>query len=360
MSPVSFDLASVLDDYQGEELTIATACSHTSLQIFNGAKREGLKTIGLAVGQEPRHYDAFPLAKPDEFLVADTWPEIADMADELVERNAIIVPHGSFVEYMGAQNYAQMPVPMFGNRHVLDWESNRNKERTWLQEAGLRVPPVLDDPRDIVRPVIVKYHGAKGGSGFFIATSYPEFLQKIDENVGDSEYHIQEFTLGTRYYMHYFYSPLSAEGYQVNDGNLQMLSVDRRDETTIDEAHRLGSIRELEHMGVRPSFVVTGNVPMVLRESLLPKVMQMGADVVDYAYENFGGLWGPFCLETVITDDLEFTVFEISARIVAGTNPFITSSPYADYVDPGMSTGVRVAREIKRAQKDKELDKILS
>ncbi|MDX1611152.1 MAG: DUF1246 domain-containing protein, partial [Candidatus Thermoplasmatota archaeon] len=156
---MSVDLASILDEYEGEDLTIATACSHTSLQIFNGARREGLKTVGLAVGEEPRHYDAFPLAKPDEFLVADTWPELADMADELLERNAIIVPHGSFVEYMGAERYAKMEVPMFGNRHILEWESDRNMERKWLTEAGLRVPPVLEDPREIVRPVIVKYHG---------------------------------------------------------------------------------------------------------------------------------------------------------------------------------------------------------
>ncbi len=355
-----FDLSTVLDDYHEGDVTIATACSHTSLQIFEGARREGLNTLGLAVGEEPKHYDAFPRAKPDEFLVADTWPELADFTDELVERNAIIVPHGSFVEYMGADRYAEMEVPMFGNRYVLDWESDRNKERQWLQEAGLRTPPVLDDPRDIVQPVMVKYHGAKGGSGFFIANSYPEFLQKIDDDVDEEEVHIQEFTLGTRYYMHYFYSPLSQDGYTVRDGNLQMLSVDRRDETTIDEAHRLGSIRELENMGVRPSFVVTGNMPMVLRESLLPKVFEMGQATIDYAYENFGGLWGPFCLETVVTDDLEFTVFEISARIVAGTNPFITSNPYGDLVEPGLSTGQRIAQEIKTAQKQHRLDEILT
>ncbi len=357
---MTFDLATVLDDYRESDLTIATACSHTSLQIFEGAHREGLNTVGLAVGEEPEHYDAFPRAKPDEFLVADSWPELAEFENELLERNAIIVPHGSFVEYMGADRYAEMGVPMFGNRHVLDWESDRSKERTWLQQAGLNTPPVLDDPRDIVRPVMVKYHGAKGGSGFFIANSYPEYLQKIDDDVDEDEVYIQEFTLGTRYYMHYFYSPLDDEGYQVHDGNLQMLSVDRRDETTIDEAHRLGSIRELENMGIRPSFVVTGNMPMVLRESLLPKVLEMGKATVEHAYENFGGLWGPFCLETVVTDDLDFTVFEISARIVAGTNPFITSNPYGDFVEPGLSTGQRIAQEVNRAQKHNQLDTILT
>lgn len=357
---MSLDLAAILDEYEQGDLTIATACSHTSLQIFEGAHREGLNTVGLAVGEEPKHYDAFPRAKPDEFLVADTWPEIAELAGELRDRNAIIVPHGSFVEYMGADRYAEMAVPMYGNRHVLDWESDRNKERQWLEEAGLDTPPVLDDPRDIVKPVMVKYHGAKGGDGFFIANSYPEFLQKIEDDVDLDDTHIQEFTLGTRYYMHYFFSPLSQEGYTVGDGNLQMLSVDRRDETTIDEAHRLGSIKELENMGIRPSFVVTGNVPMVLRESLLPQVLEMGAATVEYAYENFGGLWGPFCLETVVTDDLEFTVFEISARIVAGTNPFITSNPYGDFVEPGLSTGQRIAQEVKRAEKTGELETVLT
>ena len=32
------------------------------------------------------------------------------------------------------------------------------------------------------------------------------------------------------------------------------------------------------------------------------------------------GMVGPFCLETIVTDKLEFRVFEVSARIVAGSN----------------------------------------
>ena len=38
------------------------------------------------------------------------------------------------------------------------------------------------------------------------------------------------------------------------------------------------------------------------------------------------GMIGPFCLETIVTDKLDFKVFEISARIVAGSNPFIGGS----------------------------------
>jgi 5-formaminoimidazole-4-carboxamide-1-(beta)-D-ribofuranosyl 5'-monophosphate synthetase len=53
-------------------------------------------------------------------------------------------------------------------------------------------------------------------------------------------------------------------------------------------------------------------------------------------------------------------VFEISARIVAGTNPFVEGSPYtALKYDVPMSTGRRIAREIKQAIEKGKLDLIL-
>ena len=166
--------------------------------------------------------------------------------------------------------------------------------------------------------------------------------------------------LGTRYYLHYFYSPLRIDAYKLSKGSLQMLGADRRDETNIDEANRLGSIAELENMGIKPTFVVSGNFPLVIRESLLEKVFKMGAGVVETSLELFGGMIGPFCLETVVTDKLEFKVFEISARIVAGTNPYIGGSPYTELIEPGLSTGRRIAQEIKLAAKSGRLAEIVS
>ena len=58
----------ILRGYDKDDLTIATICSHSSLQIFHGARQEGFKTLGICIGQPPRFYDAFPLAKPDKFL----------------------------------------------------------------------------------------------------------------------------------------------------------------------------------------------------------------------------------------------------------------------------------------------------
>jgi len=351
------NISDMLTSYDKKDLRIATVCSHSSLQIFNGARKEGFKTIGISVGEKKKFYDAFPLGKPDEFLIVDNYKEILDYTDELKEKNAIVIPHGSFVEYLGADKFSTLGLPTFGNRDVLSWESDRIKERKWLEGAGLTMPKEIKDPKKIEKPVIVKYHGAKGGKGFFIAKTYDEFKKRIKR---EKSYIIQEFVMGTRYYLHYFYSPIQENAYKLSKGSLQLLSMDRRDETTIDEVQRLGSIAELEELGIHPTFVVTGNIPIVMRESLLPKVFKMGKAVVEKSIKLFGGMIGSFCLETVVTEDLEFRVFEISARIVAGTNPYVAGSPYSEMIQPDLSTGRRIAQEIKYAAKKNQLEEILS
>lgn len=351
------DIDQLLSGYDKNDLVIATICSHSSLQIFNGARKEGFKTLGIGIKERTRFYEAFPLGKPDEFFIVDDYRDILKYADELREKNVIIIPHGSFVEYLGAENFLKLELPTFGNRKVLMWESDRDLERKWLECAGLDMPRQIEDPRDIDRPVIVKYHGAKGGKGFFIAKTYEEFEKLVDWN---KPFTIQEFVMGTRYYLHYFYSPIINEGYRLKKGSLQLLSMDRRDETTIDELQRIGSISELEKIGIHPTFVVTGNIPIVMRESLLDEVFKMGERVVEKSIELFGGVIGPFCLETVITEELKFKVFEISARIVAGTNIYISGSPYSDLIQPGLSTGRRIAQEIRYAQRNDLLNEILS
>ena len=346
----------IVENYDLNALSIATVCSHSSLQIFYGARKEGFKTIGICVKEPPRFYDAFPLAKPDEFIVIESYEDIPNILDELRAKNAIVIPHGSFVEYMGTDAFAEMAIPTFGNRAVLEWESDREMEREWLEGAGLEMPKLVK-PEEINGPVMVKYHGAKGGRGFFVAKNYEEFKEHVDPN---EKFTIQEFIVGTRYYLHFFYSPLRKEGYKLSTGILEMLSMDRRVESNADEIFRLGSPRELAEADIIPTYVVTGNVPLVARESLLPKIFSIGEKVVEQSLELFDGMIGPFCLETVVTDKLEIKVFEISARIVAGTNLYLAGSPYSDLIEQDLSTGKRIAQEIKIASSTGQLDKILS
>ena len=264
---------------------------------------------------------------------------------------------GSFVEYMTPKKFEELEVPTFGNRRVLEWESNRHMERQWLVSAGAEMPNIIEDPKMIDRPVLVKYDGAKGGRGFFIAKDYPDFKLGIDSS---QRFTIQEYVLGTRYYIHFFYSPVRTEGYKLKKGVLELLSMDRRDESNVDEMYKLGAQEELKKLGLFPSFVVTGNIPVVVRESLLPKLLDLGEKVVERSIELFGGMIGPFCLESIVTDDLRIKVFEISSRIVAGTNPFISGSPYSDLLELDVSTGRRIAQEIKFAKDRDVLSEVLS
>jgi 5-formaminoimidazole-4-carboxamide-1-(beta)-D-ribofuranosyl 5'-monophosphate synthetase len=347
----------LVDGYDRDKITIATVCSHTSLQIFDGARKEGFKTLGITVGQNIKFYDAFPRGKPDEFLKVDSYLDLLDMADDLVARNVILVPHGSFVEYMTPKRFEELEVPTFGNRRVLEWESNREMEREWLMSAGVEMPNIIEDPKMIDRPVLVKYDGAKGGRGFFIAKDYPDFKLGIDSS---QRFTIQEYVLGTRYYIHFFYSPVRTDGYRLKKGVIELLSIDRRDESNIDEMYKLGAQEELKRLGLVPSFVVTGNIPVVVRESLLPKLLELGEKVVERSFELFGGMIGPFCLESIVTDDLRIKVFEVSSRIVAGTNPFISGSPYSDLLESNVSTGRRIAQEVKFASQNDSLKEVLS
>ncbi|MCD4845073.1 MAG: formate--phosphoribosylaminoimidazolecarboxamide ligase [Methanosarcinales archaeon] len=356
-SVIDNKISNILSGYDTDNITIATVTSHSSLQIFDGARKEGFKTLGICIGKPPKFYNAFPLAKPDEFLVVDSYLDILTKTEELAKKNIIIIPHGSFVEYLGHDNFIHLELPTFGNRWVLEWESDRNKERQWLEGAGITMPREIHDPEDINSPVMVKYHGAKGGRGFFVAKNKDEFYQRLDNS---EPFTIQEFIVGTRYYLHYFYSPISTEGYTLSKGTLELMSMDRRVESNADEIFRLGSPRELEEAGVYPSFVVTGNIPLVARESLLPEIFELGEKVVESSIDLFGGMIGPFCLETVCTDKLEFRIFEISARIVAGTNLFMSGSPYSDLINPNVSTGRRIACEIKTAIQNDKLNEVLS
>ncbi len=348
-------IGEILEGY--EDLVIATVCSHSSLQIFHGARQEGFRTLGIAIGEPPRYYDAFPRAKPDDFFVVKDYRDLVRRASELVERSVVAVPHGSFVEYMGSEAVTGFEVPTFGNRRVLAWEADREKQREWLTSAGVNMPRRIARPEDIDRPVFVKYHGAKGGRGSFIAKNHQEFEAAVDRR---QPFTIQEYVVGTRYYVHFFFSPLNQDGYRVRNGSLEMLGIDRRDESNIDEMYKLGAQERLRELGIYPTFVVTGNVSVVLRESLLPKALEMGEKVVDRSIDLFGGMIGPFCLETIVTDSLEFKVFEISTRIVAGTNLFISGSPYSDLLEPGLSTGRRIAQELRAGLKLERLGEILT
>jgi 5-formaminoimidazole-4-carboxamide-1-(beta)-D-ribofuranosyl 5'-monophosphate synthetase len=329
---------------------IATLGSHSALQILKGAKDEGFETLLITTPDREAFYKSFPFI--DEHMTIPSFSEFPKIEKELIKRNVILIPHGSFVAYLGFGANKNMNVLYYGNKHVLDWEEDRLKQREWLEKAGINMPKLFKNIDAISYPVIVKSYGAAGGKGYFYARDKKDYVDKI-KSMGSKQFIIQEYVIGVPLYIHFFYSPISDK--------LEILSIDKRYESNVDSLGRI-PLAGQQGLKIEPSYVVVGNSSLVLREGMLAEAYEMGRRTVEASKKLIDkrGLFGPFCLETVVSPNMEFFVIEISCRIVAGTNLFVHGSPYSWlYYNEPMSTGRRIAREIKEAIAHNNLPQIL-
>jgi 5-formaminoimidazole-4-carboxamide-1-(beta)-D-ribofuranosyl 5'-monophosphate synthetase len=335
------------------DFTIATLGSHSALQILKGARDEGMRNLVICKEGAEKPYKSYGVA--DEIITIKDWSSWdSKLEEELKKRNAIVIPHGSFIAYMGHENVKKMDAMYYGTKEILEWESDRTKERVWMEKSGLKLPKVFKSPEEIEKPVIVKFHGAGGGFGYFLARTPEQFYEVKERKYPDqNDFVIQEYIVGVPLYIHYFYSPIT--------GELEIMSFDKRYESNADSIGRIRAEDQLA-ANIFTSYTIVGNIPVVVRESLLPQMFEMGESVVKTSQNLCGGkgLFGPFCLEAIVTRKLEVVVFEISARIVAGTNPFIEGSPYSALkYDVPMSTGRRIARDVKQAIESDRLQEVL-
>jgi 5-formaminoimidazole-4-carboxamide-1-(beta)-D-ribofuranosyl 5'-monophosphate synthetase len=356
------DIEKILGKYDLKKVAIGTLGSHSSLNIFKGAKEEGFRTVCICKEKDAILYKKFPLV--DELIIVEDFTQLLSekIQEKLRRLNVVLVPHGSFTAYLSTEELTNsLFVPMFGNRELLHWEANRKEQEAWLRQAGLRLPSTFKTPEEIDRLVIAKLPGAKGGRGYFLANSPKAFHKKFAEMVKRGllreddvdKIHLQEYALGVNVYPSYFSS--------IMKDDVELLAADRRYESAVDAIGKIPAGEQLE-IGLNPTYTIVGNFPMVLRESLLPELMRMGDNVQKKARELAPpGIIGPFCLETVITDDLKIYTFEISARIVGGTNVGIGTSPYA-YLRYGenMYMGRRIAVEIKEALEEGKLLEVVA
>lgn len=316
-------------------MKIGTIASHTALNIISGAKAEGFDTVLYCQPSRIDFYRAFGL--DSEIVEVDTFSDILEMTLD----DTVLIPHGSFVAYIGADKILSSNIKMFGSRSLLRWEENRDLKGQLLEEAGLKVPPEISDIEDIDCPVIAKTDGAAGGKGYFIARSKDEVASKARP---EADYTFQKYVVGTKVFVTYFNS--------LAKNRLEVFGADIRYETDADANLRFDD---------DPSFVVVGNLPMVLRESTLVEYYRMGTSFVD-TFERLTGeiIPGPFCIETIIDRNQNIYCFEFSGRIVAGTNIWIPSSPYS-YLQFGeqMWMGRRIAREMRELAEEDRLEEAL-
>jgi len=332
-----------------DKQTVMTLGSHCSLQVLKGAKDEGFNTLLVC---EEKRFDMYKRFKfIDNIVSIENFKEIINknFQDELIEKySPVLIPHGTLISTLNMDELEGIRIPIFGNKWILRWESDRMLKQQLMDESKLPSPTQISSKNDIDGLCIVKLHGAAGGKGYFLVTDkkgFEEHAQKlIKSHVIESEENlfIQKYANGVPVYLQYFYSPITRE--------LELLGIDRRYETDIDAIGRIPSKYQISS-NVEPSYTVVGNIPIVLRESLLPEVYSMGERFVEASKKLVPpGMPGPFCIEGVYDNNANFIAFEFSARIVAGTNLYVSGSPYSDLLfDTPMSMGRRISLEIKRA-----------
>lgn len=339
--------------------SIATLGSHCSLQVLKGAKDEGFKTLLVCEKKREKLYRRFGFI--DELIIVDKFSEILDdkVQSILKENESVVIPHGTLISQMSSDEIESIDIPIFGNKWILRWESDRNKKEQLMQESNLNLPKSIPSPKDINSLVIVKRQGAAGGKGYFLAVNEQDYNEKRNSLIKQGiiseseELYIQEYSPGVLAYLQFFYSPLKEE--------IEFFGADQRHESDIESLGRIPASVQVKNEKV-PSFNVIGNTPIVLRESLLEKVYEMGEQFVEASKKRVPpGMNGPFCIEGVYDENAKFTTFEFSARIVAGTNIYMNGSPYYNLLfgEP-ISMGRRIAREIKSAESENSLKKVVT
>jgi 5-formaminoimidazole-4-carboxamide-1-(beta)-D-ribofuranosyl 5'-monophosphate synthetase len=340
--------------------SVAVISSHSALQILKGARDEGLETVLLCLKGRERLYSRYGLA--DKTIPIGSVEDLLKegVQGKISKGGSILIPHGTLISGGKLEKFERLFKPrVFGNRFIFRWEFDRELKDRILKEGGIAVPKVFQTGERIDRPVIVKLPGAEGGRGYFVARGEKDLESKLKDvsrrgliKKGEEEsIFIQEYVMGVTLYPHFFYSPLS--------GELELLGCDRRYESSVDGLGRIMARDQIE-MDLTPTFRVMGNIPIVLRESLLMDVFEAGEGFVGSAKKLVPpGMIGPFCLEMICDEDGKLFTFEFSGRIVAGTNLYVGGSPYSDLIyDEPMSMGRRIAREIKRASEEGQVDRV--
>ncbi len=373
-------------EYDRKSVKIGFIASHSALDVADGAVEEGMRSIAFCQKGRERTYTTYFKAYRndngevvrgivDDAIVLDKFKEVMEERWQrwMRENSVIFIPNRSFTSYVDLKEIEEnFRVPMFGSRNMLRMEEREEKKSYYwlLEKAGLPFPEKIEDPRDINELVIVKLHHAvkKLERGFFTAASYKEYREKSEELIRQGviteedleKARIERYIIGPVFNFDFFYSPLEKEATPI-----ELLGVDWRFETSLDGHVRLPAPQQMSlppHQ-ILPEYTVCGHNSATIRESLLEKVFILAEKFVEASKEHYPpGIIGPFTLQTCVDKDLNFYIYDVAPRIGGGTNVHVwMGHPYGNALwRKNMSTGRRIAMEIKRAAEEERLDEIVT
>ena len=380
------DISEILEDYDRMKLRIGMTASHSALDICDGAIEEGFPTVAYCQkGREKTYSKYFKTQRNqsgrvvrgmvDKAIVLDRFDDVLapSFQQNMRERNVVYIPNRSFTSYCGIGAIEEdFRVPMFGSRNMLRMEERTEEQDYYwiLEQAGLPYPDAIDDPQDIDCLVIVKLHHAEKQleRGFFTCASFEEYEEKsqalLKQGVIDAASlagaRIERYVIGPVFNLNFFYSPLEEE-----NNKLELLGVDWRFESSLDGHVRLPAPQQMTmpiHQQI-PEMTVVGHNTATIRESLLEQAYELGEKFIDASKEHYDpGIIGPFCLQTCIDKDMNYYIYDVAPRLGGGTNVHVSvGHPYgnATWRKP-MSSGRRIAMELRRAVEQDRLDEVLT
>jgi len=380
------EIAGIIEDYDRLKLRVGMTASHSALDICDGAIEEGFPTVAYCQkGRDKTYSQYFKTQRTvsgrvrrgmvDKAIVMDSFNDVMNpnMQTEMRKRNVIYIPNRSFTSYSKIEDVENnFNVPMFGSRNMLRMEERtEDQDYYWiLDKAGLPYPEAIEDPQDIDCLVIVKLHHAqkKLERGFFTCASYEEYLEKsqtllkegtIDQASLDGA-RIERYVIGPVFNLNFFYSPLEEDM-----PKLELLGVDWRFESSLDGHVRLPAPQQMTmpaHQQI-PEMTVVGHNTATIRESLLEKAFELGEKFITASKEHYDpGIIGPFCLQTCIDKDMDYSIYDVAPRLGGGTNVHVSvGHPYgnATWRKP-VSSGRRIAMELRRAAEQDRLLEVLT
>ena len=371
----------ILDEYDLSDLVIGMIASHSALDVCDGSVEEGFRTMAICQKGREKSYVKYFRAKRigdrvisgmiDEALVLEKFQEVLEpqYQELLLSKNTLFVPNRSFTSYCGIDAVEDIfAVPLVGSRNLLrSEERGSDQDYYWLLEkAGLPFPEEME-PEDIDELAIVKLpHAVKTlERGFFTVSSYEEYYSKSDlllsQGVIDEDSlelaRIERYIIGPVFNLDFFYSPLT--------DRIELLGIDWRFETSLDGHVRLPANQQLtlNERQVNPEYTICGHNSATLRESLLERAFDLAEKYVSATKRYYDpGIIGPFCLQTCVDKDLSFFIYDVAPRIGGGTNVHMAvGHPYGNALwRTSMSTGRRLAREIRLALETDSLDEIVT
>ena len=359
-------VAAIVGDYDLKNVRVGTIGSHSALEIMDGAKDENLKTICICQKGREQPYRRFKRLA-DEIILLDKFSDIlyAENQEKLRQFNTIMVAHRAFTAYLGYDNIENdLKVPVFGNRLLLRAEERTAPKNQYylLEQAGIRHPKIYHKASEIDGPVMIKVQEArrKLERAFFISSSYEDYekksKQKIEQGLVTKQdldrATIEEYVPGTYFNLNFFVPPLT--------GETEFLGIERRLQTNIHDIVSLSARQQME-IDVQIQNIEVGHTPASIRESLLEKVFEMGDRIAVAARKEYPpGIVGPISLQSIVTVDLDFVVYDVSLR-VPGNPIMATTSPYTKYYyGYTMGVGRRTAMEIKKAIWQRKLPDIVT